>query len=73
MKKNLLKLLRGQKSQAEMAKQYGVTQSCWHSWEVGRTRPDSQTMLKMENEFQIPMEIIFFDTFHYKMKFDTSE
>ena len=66
---NLLKLIRGEKSQAEMAKIYGVTQPCWHSWEVGRTIPDNRTMLRMERDFDIPMEAIFFDAFNYKTKY----
>lgn len=66
--KNLLKLLRGDNSQESMAKQYGVTQQTWYSWESGRTTPNNETMLKMEKSFSIPMEVIFFDSFNYKMK-----
>lgn len=63
MKKNLLRLLRGEKSQVEMAQEYNVTQQCWQSWEIGRTVPDNPTMLKMERAFDLPMEVIFFDSF----------
>ena len=66
MKQNLLKVLRGKKTQAEIAKEYGVTQQCWQSWETGRTVPDNAVMLKMENFFGVPMEHIFFDSFDYK-------
>lgn len=59
MKRTLLKLLRGEKTQAEMAKQYGITQAGWQSWETRRTIPPNTTMLKMEKDFQIPMEVIF--------------
>ena len=59
MKKNLLKTLRGNKSQLEIAKEYGVSQQCWQSWETGRTVPDNATMLRMENNFGVPMEHIF--------------
>lgn len=69
MKKNLLKDLRGTKSQAEMAKEYNITQQCWQSWESGRTLPDNAMMLRLEKDFDIPMEVIFFDSFNYKMKF----
>jgi len=48
MKKNLLKDLRGAKSQSEIAKEYEVSQQCWQSWESGRTVPDNATMLQME-------------------------
>ena len=66
MIKNLLKLLRGERSQSELAKRFGVSQQGWQSWESGRTVPDNPTMLKMETEFQIPMEVIFFDSFNRK-------
>lgn len=65
MKKNLLKDLRGKKSQAEMAKEFKVSQQGWQSWEIGRTLPDNATMLQMEMKFNVPMEIIFFDSFNY--------
>lgn len=68
MKKNLLQLLRGNNSQAEMATIYGVTQQAWYSWESGRTVPNNEIMLRMENDFSIPMEVIFFTSFNYKMK-----
>ena len=66
MKKNLLKDLRGAKSQSEMAKAYKVSQQGWQSWEAGRTVPDNATMLQMEKNFNVPMEVIFFDSFNYK-------
>ena len=68
MKKNLLKDLRGKKSQAEIAKEFNVSQQGWQSWEIGRTVPDNATMLQMENYFNVPMEVIFFDSFNYKTK-----
>lgn len=68
MRKNLLQLLRGNNSQDAMAKKYGVKQQTWYSWESGRTTPDNETMLQMEKDFAIPMEVIFFDSFNYKMK-----
>ena len=63
---NLLRLLRNNKSQAEIAKEYNVTQQGWQSWECGRTLPDHATMLQMERNFDIPLEVIFFDAFNYK-------
>ena len=66
MKKNLLKDLRGKKSQAKIAKEFQVSQQGWQSWETGRTVPDNATMLKMEIKFNIPMEVIFFDSFNYQ-------
>lgn len=64
--KNLLKVLRGGQTQAEIAKQFGVSQQGWQSWEVGRTIPDNATMLRMEKTFEVPMEHIFFDAFNQK-------
>ena len=66
MKKNLLKDLRDKNTQAEMAEKFGVSQQGWQSWEIGRTVPDNATMLQMENYFNVPMEVIFFDSFNYK-------
>lgn len=68
MQKNLLKLLRRDKSQATMAEEYAVSQQGWQSWESGRTLPDNATMLRMERAFDLPMEVIFFDAFNYKIK-----
>lgn len=73
MKKNLLKDLRGKKSQAEIAKNYQVSQQCWQSWETGRTLPDNATMLQMEQNFGVPMEVIFFDSFNYKKTYTDDE
>lgn len=68
MQKNLLKLLRGNKPQSEMAKCYEVTQQGWQSWESGRTDPPNAIMLQMEKDFELPMEVIFFTSFNYKMQ-----
>lgn len=73
MKKNLLKDLRGTKSQSEIAREYEVSQQCWQSWETGRTLPDNATMLQMEKAFGVPMEVIFFDSFNYKRTYLTDE
>lgn len=64
--KNLLRLLRGDKSQAEIASSYDVSQQTWYSWESGRTVPNGEIMLKLERDFSIPMEVIFFTAFNYK-------
>ena len=70
---NLLKILRGQRSQSDMAEIYGVSQQGWQSWEIGRTTPSNQIMLQMERDFSIPMEIIFFDSFNYKNTLKSKE
>lgn len=68
MRINLLEIIRASKPQTEMASMFEVSQQTWSSWETGRTVPDHETMLKMELRFHIPMEVIFFDSFNYKMK-----
>lgn len=68
MEKNLLRILRGNKTQQQMANQYDVSQQTWFSWESGRTNPSNEIMLRMENDFCIPMEVIFFNSFNYKSK-----
>ena len=68
LKKNLLKELRGDKKQIDIANEYNVSQQCWQSWEAGRTLPPNSVMLKMEKDFNTPMEVIFFDSFNYKIK-----
>lgn len=68
MEKNLLRILRGNKTQAQMADKYNVSQQTWFSWESGRTNPSNDIMLRMENDFSIPMEVIFFNSFNYKIK-----
>lgn len=70
MRKNLLEVLRGQNSQVEMANKYFISQQTWSSWESGRTEPSNEIKLKMEMDFHIPMEVIFFDSFNYKMKLE---
>lgn len=68
MVNNLLQILRGNTPQIEMAKKYNVSQQTWSSWEKGRTIPSMSIMLKMEKEYKIPMEVIFFEESNYKMK-----
>ena len=73
MTKNLLKLLRGTKSQTDIAKIFNVSQQGWQSWEGGRTVPDNSTMLQMENYFELPMEVIFFDSFNFKNQLKSNQ
>lgn len=73
MRKNLLSLIRQDKSQSESALIYGVSQQAWSSWESGRTLPDHDIMLQMEKNTGIPMEVIFFRAFNYKMELNAVE
>lgn len=64
---NLLKELRAEKSQAEMAKLFNISQQAWSSWESGRTVPKPGVMQMMEDIFGKRKEEIFFKEFNYKM------
>ena len=64
MKRVELIKYRGDKSQADMAKQYKVSQQAWSSWENGDKKPDVATMKQIEIDSGIPMETLFFDVFN---------
>ncbi|WP_286821717.1 helix-turn-helix transcriptional regulator [Mitsuokella sp. UBA4253] len=66
MKRETLTGYRGKRSQAEMAKMYGVSQQMWSRWENGENKPSVVVMKKMELDSGIPMEILFFDVFNKK-------
>lgn len=55
---------RGDRSQEEMGKLYGVTQQAWSLWEKGINAPNIATIKKMENDSGIPMEELFADLFN---------
>ena len=65
-KRDALIVFRGNRSQAEMAKLYGVTQQSWSLWERGKNTPSPALMKKLEVDIGIPMEDIFFDVFNIK-------
>lgn len=64
MKRPDLIKYRGERSQADMAKKYNVSQQAWSSWENGEKKPDVATMKQIEKDSGIPMETIFFDVFN---------
>lgn len=64
---NLLRELRGSKSQSEIAAKIGISQQAWSSWESGRTVPKPCMMQLLEDMFQTKKEEIFFNDFNYKM------
>jgi Predicted transcriptional regulators len=66
MREKLIKA-RGNKSQEEMAKIFGVKQQTYSSWETGRSKPLPSIMKQMEVYFSIPMEELFFDLFNNEM------
>lgn len=64
MRREILILYRGNKTQSEMASLYGVTQQAWSMWERGENTPSLPIMKKLENDIGRPMEEIFFDVFN---------
>jgi DNA-binding XRE family transcriptional regulator len=66
LKRNKLIEFRGNRSQAEMADKYGVTQQAWCRWENGYAKPRIIIMKKIEMDSGIPMEMLFFDVFNNK-------
>ena len=64
MKRQLLIDYRGNRTQEEMGRQYGVTQQIWSRWENGIQKPKTITMKRLEDAIGRPMEEIFFDVFY---------
>lgn len=64
MKRRLLIQFRCEKTQAEIAKEFGVSQQAWASWENGTSQPSVILMKKLEDAIGVPMEEIFFDVFN---------
>lgn len=64
MKRKKLIEYRGERSQADMAAMYGVSQQAWSKWENGGWKPDVLTMKKLEVDSGVPMEELFFDVFN---------
>ena len=64
MKRKLLIQFRCEKTQAEIAKEFGVSQQAWASWENGTSQPSVILMKKLEDAIGVPMEEIFFDVFN---------
>lgn len=62
MRDRLIKF-RGQRSQEEIAKKYGVSQQAWSKYEQGTATPSPAIMLKIERDSGIRMETLFFDVF----------
>lgn len=59
--RNKLILFRGDRTQAEMGRLYGVSQQAWATWESGGVVPRGQIMFKISQDAGIPIEDLFFD------------
>ena len=64
---------RGSRTQAYMAKKYGVTQQAWNRWEKGDCKPNVVIMRQIEIDSGTPMEVLFFDVFDNKMLSNTEK
>lgn len=55
---------RGERSQEEMGRQYGVSQQAWSYWERGVKNPSPMIMKRIEDDSGVPMEVLFPDIFN---------
>lgn len=63
MREELIKY-RGKRSQAEMAKMYGVSQQTWSTWETGYATPPGKVMQEIHKRSRIPLKRLFPDIFN---------
>lgn len=63
MRRKKLIEYRGERSQAEIARKYGVTQQAWNKWETGAANPTVDKMKRLEIDSGVPMEELFADVF----------
>ena len=64
MKREALIAYRGGRSQAEVAKRYGVSQQLWSCWKSGVSAPSIPIIKRLEDDSGVPMEKLFFDLFN---------
>lgn len=57
----ILKKLRGDKSQSEIAEDIGITKSSWAMYERGERVPRDEVKIKIANYFNKTVEEIFFN------------
>jgi DNA-binding XRE family transcriptional regulator len=72
MREKLIKA-RGDSSQEQMGKRYGVRQQSYSSWESGRTSPPHWVIEDMEKFFGVPKQELFPDLFNSKMLLNHTE
>lgn len=64
MKRTALISYRGERSQVEMAKKYGVSQALWSNWENGTKTPRVRMMFRLAEDSSIPVKELFYDIFN---------
>lgn len=67
-KREALIAYRGERTQAEMASKYGVSQQLWSCWENGLSTPSLPIIVKLEEDSGVPMEKLFFDLFNQETR-----
>jgi len=68
VKREALVAYRGERTQAEMASKYGVSQQLWSCWENGLSAPSLPIIVKLEEDSGVPMEKLFFDLFNQETR-----
>lgn len=60
MNTTLLRELRGERTQEEIAKEIGITKSAWAMYERGERTPRDEVKIKISNFFGKSVEELFF-------------
>lgn len=72
MKREALIAYRGKRSQADIAKQYGVSQQLWSCWETGVSAPTLPIAMRLSEDSGVPLERLFFDLFDKETRLNPS-
>lgn len=59
--RNLLVAYRGNRTQEEMARIYGVSQQAWSNWENGRDTPRPVAMKAISKDAGMTIDALFFN------------
>lgn len=64
-----LKILRGKKTQQEIATALGITKSAWAMYERGERMPRDEIKIKIADYFGSTVQELFFDGTNYNYNF----
>lgn len=67
---NILKELRGKRSQTQIANALGITQRTYSNYENGNTEPDNDLLIKMSNYFGVSVDYLLGRTTETSSQFD---
>ena len=59
LSKNILRNYRADRSIAEMAALYGISQTTWLRWESGRAYPRGPRMIRLASDMGVTMDELF--------------